>query len=126
MRVAFEDLFGVIKKAARATVRDHSYALKADIQRVWPVKTGASKAGWAIRGNQHGWVIVNHVVSPKGYDYVQGLWHGSSQQLPLGGDPIVRARRELLMQSLRKMQFNKRTGGTSALRRVGRPPFVIK
>ena len=125
MTIAFSELFGVIKKAAKEVIRENTYELKEDIQRVWPVKTGASKAGWKVAGHARGWTVYNHVVSPEGFDYVPALWNGSSQQLPLGGDPIVQRRRLLLLKSLRKMQFNAKTGGTAALRRSNGSSFNL-
>lgn len=123
--VAFKDLFGVIKKSAQKVIRAHTHALKRDIQTVWPVKSGASKAGWSIGGNQHGWSVYNSVRGERDYNYVVDLWYGSSQQLPAGGDPIVRRRKELLLKDLQKMQFNPSTGGYTVLRRAGKSPIKI-
>ncbi len=98
----------VVEQATMKIVRKRSQLLKADLVAAWPVKSGASRAGWKVIGNQHSSAVVNRVVSPEGYDYVPNLWRGlplGSRQLPNGGDPIVRRHAKALKRDLKDMQL---------------------
>ena len=118
-QVKWEDMFYLISAPAKEIVRKHTYGLKDDIQKVWPVKTGKSKAGWKVAGHPAGWTVYNTVKNPvTGYAYVPDLWRGKSDQLPFGGDPIVRMRRLMLITDLKHLQLRK-GGAIAALRRRG-------
>jgi len=107
-KVKFEELQGIIVKATKKVIKKRTYKLKDDIVAAWPVKSGASKAGWKVWGHRAGWTISNHVVSPEGHDYVPNLWVGlplGSRQLPNGGDPIVQRQLRLLRNDLRGMDL---------------------
>ena len=109
-KVRFDQVFGIIEKSAKAVIKKRTYALKEDIVRAWPVKSGRSKAGWKVWAHRAGWTISNHVVSPEGHDYVPNLWVGlplGSRQLPNGGDPIVQRHVKLLRKGLKGMNFDK-------------------
>lgn len=107
--VKWDNLFGVIENNVKEVIREEIFNLRDDIRAVWPVKTGRSKMGWRIRGNRYGWSIVNPTVNPKtGYHYIPFLWSGGSPQLPLGGDPIVRARSIILLNRFRRLKWNAR------------------
>ena len=108
MKVTFEQAPKHIDAAARKVIKHHVYRLRDDIVHAWPIKSGRSKAGWKVHGHRSGHTIANHVVSPKGYDYVPQLWVGlplGSKQLPNGGDPIVQRRWKLLRKDLKRMKL---------------------
>ncbi len=107
-KITWGQLPKLIDQKAKMVVQKRTHALRAEIVAVWPVKSGRSKAGWKIRGNQHGYSIVNNVKSPEGYDYVPNLWIGlpvGSAQLPNGGDPIYQRHARLLMKDFKRMKL---------------------
>lgn len=106
MIVRFEDASRAIQRSANKVLKKHAVYLKEDLKAAWPVKTGASKAGWRVQNRGAGYAVTNNVKSPSGFDYVTKLWHGSSSQMPLGGDPIVQRRRIIVLRALRKMNFS--------------------
>ena len=93
-KLSFTRMGGNIVKSARLVFSKIAKEFKLDLQSQWPVKSGASRAGWKIKANQHGWAVSNNVVNPiTGEHYVPKLWVGTpvgSRQLPRGGDPIFR------------------------------------
>ncbi len=110
MKVRFDQVFGIIDAATKQVIKDRTYKLKNEIVAIWPVKSGRSKAGWKIRGNQYGWSVVNNVKSPEGYDYVPNLWFGlplGSPKLPNGGDPVFQRHMLLLEKDLKRMKFGQ-------------------
>jgi len=122
-KVTWDQLFGIIEKDVKAVIQEQARELKFDVQEAWPVKTGRSKAGWKLGGNQYGYFIFNKVKNPEtGFDYVPLLWYGSSSQMPQGGDPIVRRRTIILLQELKKIKWNKRRRRYDTIKtRTGRP-----
>lgn len=105
MIVKFSSLQNVIVKSASRVIKKHAGYLRDDLKSEWPVKTGASRAGWRVVKKGHGYAVRNNVKSPEGYDYVPGLWYGRSSQMPLGGDPILARNNFRLMKALRGMKF---------------------
>jgi hypothetical protein len=117
-KVTWNSLYGIIDADVKEVIRKNMQALKSDIRAAWPVKTGRSKINWIIRGNQHGWSLANPTVNPStGYHYIPFLWYGGSQQLPLGGDPIVRARSKILLNDLKNIRWNAGINGYDPIRR---------
>jgi hypothetical protein len=107
-KITWEQLPKTVQLAMMPVLRKRSKLLKTDIVAAWPVKSGRSKAGWKLRGNQYSSSVVNHVVSPEGYDYVPRLWEGlplGSRQLPNGGDPIVRRHYALLLKDIAQVEL---------------------
>ncbi len=107
-KVRFEDLFGIIDKAARKVIKERMYLLKDDVVNAWPVKSGRSKMGWSVYAHRSGWTLSNAVKSPEGFDYVPQLWIGmpvGSRQMPLGGDPILQMHHELLKAELKELRL---------------------
>jgi len=107
--IKWDNLSGVIEDNIKEVIREETFNLRDDIKAVWPVKTGRSKMNWYIRGNRYGWSIVNPTINPKtGFHYIPFLWFGGSKQLPLGGDPIVRARAAILLSRFKRLKWNAR------------------
>ena len=107
-KVKWENLPSVINKATMVVVRKRSHLLKEDLKAAWPVKSGRSRAGWKVQGNQYSSSVVNRVVSPEGHDYVPRLWEGlplGSRQMPNGGDPIVQRNARALEKELKGMNL---------------------
>jgi len=108
-RVTWKGLNYIIENDIKNIIKDNTHELKNDLRQAWPVATGRSRAGWHVRGNQYTWSVANNVTNPDtGFYYIAPLWYGSSQQMPQGGDPIVRRRALLLRNELRRHKWNKR------------------
>jgi len=109
-KVSWEGLPRRIGTATSKIVKARTVKLTTNIKAVWPVKSGRSKAGWKMRSYKTGhYTVVNFVKSPKArYNYVADLWVGSpvgSDQLPNGGDPILKAHAILLKRDLGRMKL---------------------
>ena len=105
-KITWEQLPGVVAVSTMKIMRKRSRLLKNDLVAVWPVRSGASRAGWKVIGNQYSSAVINRVISPEGYDYVPNLWMGlplGSKQLPNGGDPILRRHAKALKKDLKRM-----------------------
>ncbi len=87
-KVTWDQLNASITEGLDQAVHDSMDELKADIQEVWPIDTGASKAAWKVEEQPSGWAVTNNL------DYSAFLWEGlprGSKQLPYGGDPIFQS-----------------------------------
>ncbi len=89
-----------------ATILMHSMAtLTYDIKNEAPVDTGRSKAGYKLEKIPNGWQLVNRVKAVDGFDYVEKLWHGWSQQLPQGHYPTFHRWQNQLMVDIQNMNL---------------------
>ncbi len=108
-KISFNRIGGKIMTAAKPIFRETAHAFKAELVDSWPVDTGRSRDGWKIQANQYDWTVTNSVVNPRtGVSYIGGLWWGlpiGSEQLPYGGDPILRRHAARLLINLANEGF---------------------
>jgi len=81
--------------------------IQSDLKAAWPVDTGRSRDGWKIHPERYDWSITNNVKAPlTNLSYIQGLWVGmpiGSPQMPMGGEPILRANAKRLQSEIKRV-----------------------
>jgi len=95
VKISMNRIGGKIMAATKPIFKKAAYDLRADLKAAWPVDTGRSRDGWKIRANQYDWTVTNNTVNPvTKVPYIDKLWWGmpvGSPQMPMGGEPILRA-----------------------------------
>ena len=92
--------------ASLDNVLDNSVTeLTQNIKMEAPVDTGKSKAGYQKITVSNGYAMINQVFAPDGFNYVEQLWFGWSQQLPQGHYPTLIKFKVKLMYDLETMNL---------------------
>ena len=106
--ISFSKQFKEITALADKEVGKAALGFHSEITKAWPVLTGYSKNAWQSpkQIDKGEWQVVNDVL------YASVLWKGrhvdggkvyGSEQLPLGGYPILNAIKEKLIKRLKAL-----------------------